>query len=430
MTATRRKESSFRGRVHASTKTQERSGGKSYLKLPKDVSALVFDEKVLSVQMDFMPYVISDPKHPDIRDVGVEVGDLWYRRPFKVHKNIGADNKSYICLSSIEKRCPICEFQKELFQTDRDAAIKLYPQDRELYTPIPLDSKKHDAEPGFIWDMAKTLFRNALERALDKKPANEIFPDLNEGLTLECDFNWKTIGNSKPFPEVTHVAFFERDEVYDESIVDSVPDLDAIINDSVLSYDELKAAFFEMDKEDDGGELEDGEPKHSKKSVVTSKRKPIETEEEEEEEKPKKPLARNSEKSTVGVTGKRKPVEEEEEEEEKPVRKSVRTTSTKPEAKTIVAEEDEDVDTEEIPRKERCTACQGTGKNSKGRKCPICNGAGRISLDENEDEQKMTPKNKCPYEHIFGKDSEKFDDCDSCKIWDSCADEKEKLGKK
>jgi hypothetical protein len=399
MTATRKKESSFRGRVHASTKTQERSGGKIYLKLPKDVTALVFDEKVSSVQMDFMPYIVSDPKHPDIRDVGVEVGDLWYRRPFKVHKNIGADNKSYICLSSIEKRCPICEFQKELFQTDRDAAIKLYPQDRELYTPIPLDSKKHEAEPGFIWDMAKTLFRNSLERALDKKPANEIFPDLNEGLTLECDFNWKTIGNSKPFPEVSHVAFFEREEVYDESILKTVPDLDAIINDSVLSYDELKDAFFETDKEDDGGDLkDDDEPKRSKKTVPTSKRKPIETEEEEEEE-----------------------------EEEKPVRKSVRTTSNKPVAKTVVKEEDEDVNTEEIPKKERCTACQGTGKDSRGRKCPICNGTGR---KPEEDESTTSKTGKCPHGHIFGKDSEKFDDCDSCKIWDSCADAKEKLGKK
>jgi hypothetical protein len=414
MSTKNKKQSSFRGRVHASTKTQERSGGKNYLKLPKDVTALVFDEKVSFVQMDFMPYVISDPKHPDIRDVGVEVGDLWYRRPFKVHKNIGADNKSYICLSSVEKRCPICEFQKELFQTDRDAAIKLYPQDRELYAPIPLNSKKHEVEPGFIWDMAKTLFRNALERALDKKPDNEIFPDLNEGLTLECDFNWKTIGNSKPFPEVTHIAFFERDEIYDESILETVPDLDAIINDSVLSYDELKAAFFETDpEENDGGDLkDDDEPKHYKKTVAISTRKPVEKDNNNEDDNEQEPVRKIRKVS---------------DDDEKPVRRSVRTTTSKPIIKHTDVDDD-DTNDPEISKKERCIACQGIGKDSRGRKCPICNGTGRKPLED--DKLKTTSKNKCPHEHIFGKDSEKFDDCDDCKIWDSCADEKEKLGKK
>ena len=29
-------------------------------------------------------------------------------------------------------------------------------------------------------------------------------------------------------------------------------------------------------------------------------------------------------------------------------------------------------------------------------------------------------KNKCPFGHVFGKDCEKFDDCDSCDLWDDC----------
>jgi hypothetical protein len=438
--------SSFRGRVQASAKKQQKGGsGSGYLVLPNGVERLVFEDTVKKVQMDFMPYPISDPKHPD-RDLGLEVGDLWHRRPFKLHRSIGAGNKSYICLSSVGKRCPICEFQKELFQTDKAAAVKLYAQDRELYAPIPLNSKKHDVVP-HVWDMSTKMFNTELEVELADDPDMEIFPDLVEGKTLELKIKWETIGKGRPFPEVSNIVFLDREETYDESILDSVPDLDAIINNSVLSYEELKNAFFETEEED-AGELEEEEDKpRSKKSAPAAKRKPVEEEDDDEEdEKPKK-------KATPAATSKKPAVveedDDEEEEEEKPAKKSVRTTpAAKPASKKPVVEEDDDEDEEEdeiIPKKDRCVACNGTKKNSKGKPCPICKGTGRKPVDEDEDDEDVPPvkkkgvatptttspsKNTCPHGYVFGKDSEKYDACDTCKVWDACADAKEKLGKK
>jgi len=39
-------------------------------------------------------------------------------------------------------------------------------------------------------------------------------------------------------------------------------------------------------------------------------------------------------------------------------------------------------------------------------------------------------KEKCTFGHKFGIDTEKFDDCDDCAVWSSCADAKEKTSKK
>lgn len=33
------------------------------------------------------------------------------------------------------------------------------------------------------------------------------------------------------------------------------------------------------------------------------------------------------------------------------------------------------------------------------------------------------PKNKCPYGHTFGKDTDRFDDCDDCSVWGACMDD-------
>ena len=36
---------------------------------------------------------------------------------------------------------------------------------------------------------------------------------------------------------------------------------------------------------------------------------------------------------------------------------------------------------------------------------------------------KKKANNKCPEGHKFGKDCEKFDECDDCDLWEKCIDE-------
>ena len=86
---------SFAEKVRANIEKQKSQKSQyGYLKLHKGVN--VFKEETGSrVKLDILPYVVTDPNHPDRDDsLGIAVpGALWYKRPFKLHRNIGYKNK-------------------------------------------------------------------------------------------------------------------------------------------------------------------------------------------------------------------------------------------------------------------------------------------------------------------------------------------------
>ena len=339
---TAKKKSSFRGKVGTDAQRQKRSGASyGYLNLPKGVNVFSPKPGSKNVLLDFLPYIVSDPKHPDKDEKnGIALVDsLWYKRPFLTHRNIGADNDAVVCLNSVKKPCPICEHMAKMKvkeDVDKDDIKALKPSKRNLYVIVPLNSKDHEVKP-HVFDISQYLFQELLNEELEDNEDYEVFPDIEEGLTLKLRFDSTTIAASKPFAEAGRIDFLERDETYDESILDEVPDLDTLLN--ILSYDELNNKFLELEDEEDGGKLENVEEEEEKpkrhKRTIPPQRQPHE---EEEEEKP---------------TRRRKVIEEE---EEKPVRKS--------------------------------------------------------------------DKEKCPHGHKFGVDTEKFDECDTCDVWENCDDEK------
>ena len=274
-----KKSNSFRGKVRADGERSSKSDS-SYLNLPSGIKLYNVESEARKVKLDILPYIISDPNHP-CKDVVNKIaleGDLWYRRPIKVHRNVGQGNIKVICPTSIGKKCPICEYQKKRFNegAPKDETVPMYPQQRSLYIVIP------DGEDDiYVWDMSNKMFQDMLIEELKDNPDNEIFPDLEEGKTLEMRLKWKTIGDKgKPFPEVTNISFLDRDP-YKASILDEVPDLDTILN--VKSYDEIKNLFFELDEEPDGGSLKSedtDEPKQERKSRKVEKE--VESEEKTE----------------------------------------------------------------------------------------------------------------------------------------------------
>lgn len=386
--------SSFRGKVASNAiATSKSNSSYGYLSLPKGVSVFTPDPEG-KYFLDFLPYVITDPRHPDRKaDLEVAVPDsLWWRRPFRIHRNVGAgQGDTVVCLSSVGKKCPICEHKAKLVKqgTATKEEIKaLNSSKRMLYIVIPLGSK--DFEEGIhIFDISENNFQDKLTNELKEDDKYEIFPDLAEGYTLKVRFEGKTIGTGKPFPVADRIDFETRDQQYDESILDSVPNLDEILY--VMSYAELEAKFLEMEEEDAGKIVDvDEAPKPARsrfakpkeeeeEEAPKSKRKPAPVEEEEEEEEaPKRPVR------GTPTTKKRPAVEEEEEEEEKP-RKSLR--------KPIVEEEEEE---EETPAPKRGASAS-----------------------------KPAGKNKCPQGYKFGVDTDKYKQCDTCDIWSDCIAKKE-----
>jgi hypothetical protein len=280
-------------------------------------------------------------------------GNPWYKRPYRIHRNVGGGDATVICPTSIGKRCPICDYRvkrgKEGAPKEETDALK--SSLRNLYLVIPLDSKKHPAEL-HVLDISQYNFQNLLNIELKERPEFGIFPDPEEGLTLKVRFDSKTIADSKPFPVASRIDFLERDEQYGEEIIDNSPNVDEMIH--ILPFAEIEAILFETepDKEEDGGKL-------------TPIRKKEERDEDREEKPARRTMERTSEKAPERPA-RRAPVEEQQ--PEKPARTITRSAP------------------------ERTTA---------------------------------SSKERCPYGHKFGIDTEKFKECNDCEIYDDCLDEKD-----
>lgn len=390
---------SFKGKTKEDVKhTKSKRQSYGYLKLPGGVK--IFKPEEGRAYLDIIPYIVSSANHPDkINDVANQ-GDPWYKLPFKIHRNIGADGKgSVVCLSSIGKKCPICEYRAKLLkegtapQKETDA---LCPSDRVLYNVIPINHKKFEQQI-HIWDMSASLFQKKLDTEIDENDEFEDFPSVDEGSTLKIRFEEKTFMKSK-FYEATRIDFEDREEQYDESIMEEAPDLDKVLN--VLSYEQLEKLFLELDDADIDEEDED-EPTPSKRKK--RKKEPEEIEEDEEEEE----FEEDDEADDDD--------EEEEEEPPKPLKrkslKHIPTKRRKPEPEAEFEEEDseeefddgdeelEDSDIEEEEKKQI--------KSLKKK---------RSSKNKEENLKKMT----CPFKHKFGEECEEHDECDDCDLWEEC----------
>lgn len=407
---------------------KQRSEGRSYgyLNLPNGVE--LFKETKGRITVDIIPYVISNPHHADIdKDSGIEVGTLWYKMPFKVHRAIGpGDGETVVCPTTFGKPCPICEYRKkrQVEGADKDEIKALNPSKRNLYAVIPLGVKDFE-EKIHIWNTTDFFVQELINKELEENEDMACFPDLEDGFSLKFRFDEETFSGNKYY-KPSRLDFEDRD-AYDESILDEVPDLDKCIK--VQSYKELEALLFQVEIEDvdDTTIVDDGDDDEPK---PTRRKKTVEKEEEEKPVRRRKP----------------EPEPEPEEEEEQP--------------------EEEDAD--EIPEGyEICPDCEGTGTTKHGRKCPTCDGEGIVEIEEEPEpapKKKYTPmaqkfiddakkrgvkglddddddepkakaskkeekpaaksgKGECPSGHVWGEDNDAYPkDCKKCEMWDECFD--------
>ncbi len=246
-----KRKSNFRNKTVGDAKDQKkRASSRGYLSLPKDMKAYVPTEDERTIYLDFIPYEVKVENHPDRYDPEERAmpDTLWYKRPFKVHKSIGADEETVVCPKSIKKKCPICEYiAKQLKDgVDWDDLKDSMAKDRNLYAVIPIDSEEHEKDTIYIWDVSYHLFQNELIDHLEEDEDNGIFPDLEEGKTLKITLKWKKYKKAT-FAETRAISFESRD-AYEEDILDEVPDLDTLL--IIKTYQELSDQFFDMEGEE------------------------------------------------------------------------------------------------------------------------------------------------------------------------------------
>lgn len=355
----------FKGIVAEHSKREKQAAvlGYGYLNLPEGIKSFN-PEPGGRAKLDFIPYVVSVRDHPDkVEDLGIAVKDsIWYRFPFKIHRNIGAKNETVVCPTSFGKPCPICEYRNTLFQKSapKEETDAFRASKRNLYAVIPIGNRDYE-EKIHIWDVSHHLFQTLLNDELEDNEEFETFAGLEDGYTLRIRFDAKTINKSKPFAQASRIDFIERKEVYEESILDEVPALESLPN--VLSYKELQNLMY-----DEADDLADKDSFETVEEVTDD--------DDVEQQKPVRHIPKKS---------------REEEPREVPYRKRKKIDKD---------DDDESARQEEVQKPAKSK--QPSGK------------------------QTTKEDHKCPYGHIFGTDCEEYkEDCDECKLWGDCLDEQE-----
>jgi hypothetical protein len=364
-----RTKSSFRDKVNYNSGQQRnKAANYGHLTLPKGIN--VFKEEPNSrVQLDILPYVVSVDNHPD-RDEerGVATkGSQWYRRPYKLHRNVGAENNSYVCPTSIGKKCPICEYRAKLLAEGanwQDESVKtLRASDRDIYYVVPKNDKKLEDKP-HIWDISQFLFQAKLNDELEENPDHGEFPDLENGYTLRIRFSEESIGTNK-YADTSRIDFEQRDYAYDDKLIEGLGSLDDVL--VIKDYKELAELFFES------GDGEDAKPAAARPRETTDR-------------------------SRENTSTRQRDTSAKEETAERPKDEPRETPRPKDEPKPA-----------DQPRSSFTRAKTGDAGSAKPK-------------ESDQDRPSTGGKEQCPHGHKFGVDNDKFDECENCKIWSLCCD--------
>lgn len=299
--------------------SQQRSKAANYghLLLPKGVN--IFKEEAGGrASLDILPYFVTDKRHPDrFEDEPACAceGMLWYRRPYKLHTQVGAANTKVICPTTFGKKCPICEYRQSLLDKGanwKDKSVSgLRPSDRALYYVVPKGMGKFDEKP-HIWDISEFCFQNLLNNELGENDAFGAFAELEDGLTLRIRFSEEKLDNNS-FAKASRIDFEARDYAYDEKVVQALTSLDDCLD--AKDYGEVEKLFYdtsEVEDEDDARRVsrEDNEDQNrepapsmtrpkSNGAADTTRRpsRPAVEEKEPEQEQPRRSAAETKPKS-------------------------------------------------------------------------------------------------------------------------------------
>lgn len=388
MAREKRKKRTFKGAVSRNAAKQQRGNQYGYLNLPKGIP--VFREEPGRVDLDIIPYVVTGDYHPD-RDEEWKIalkGDLWYKRPFYLHRNIGPENKAVVCPSSIGKPCPICEYRAEMLKKEGvkwdDPSVRdLKPGLRNLYFVIPRGHKKFDAEV-HIWDISQYCFQDSLNEEIQENEEYETFPDLEEGKTLRIRFSEEKLG-SNTFSKTSRIDFHDRKPIK-ESILDDLPSLDDVLD--VMTYKQLEQLFYGGILSDDS---DDSDDEDEEKLSRTKSRKPSSPPDDDEDD---------------------------DEEPEDDFDSDEFLDDDDFDSDEFSDDDDEDGDGDDDEEEEEEDSSPPPKRSSKS------GSSKKNSEKESIQRRKGTSKsdNSCPHGYTFGEDFEAYDDCDQCKHWDLCYD--------
>lgn len=273
--------------------------GEHYLKLTGDMS--ICKTKEGRNALDIIPFY-----HATDLVKGKQKGSPNYMLDVFVHKNFNQSRDRVVCQRmTFNKPCPICERRYMLMDLNKNDSDKtaieerdkliaaMKPQRRVLMDVINLKEDEEDEHNGDIqildeshFTFAKELIEEAVEASGGDEPMDFYSPD--EGKSVFFRGAPTPIGNGKAtYLKYKSFTFAERDEPYDDSIIEEAFPLDGILN--LHTYDEITAMLNESaptqatTTDDDEEEPAPTKARTSKYKKV-AKKEEIEEDEEEYEE--------------------------------------------------------------------------------------------------------------------------------------------------
>lgn len=267
-----------------------------------------FQPKKGKQSIDIIPFEAKTDSFPKLQK-----GDIDYVMDFFVHYDVGPGKDRFLCLQkTCGLPCPVCEESDMLKEQEGDEKIieALRPRRRVLYNVIDINNEDKGIQ---LFETSHYLFEKEL---LEEAGADEeliIFSDIEDGRTIKFRASEKKFGGNS-FTEFKSFTFEERDEPYEDDIIDEAYSLDKIINvpDYQTVYDSLHGINHTTEEDEEDEDEEEVEEKPSRKSKGKSKSKkkkssladdsaiPFDNDEEEEdedeEEAPKKKGKKKSKK--------------------------------------------------------------------------------------------------------------------------------------
>ncbi|KKN43526.1 hypothetical protein LCGC14_0702490, partial [marine sediment metagenome] len=232
-----------RQKMRESEETRTRRGSNTVI-LPDGIERFEASKRM---ELAIVPYKVSVENHPD----QVNMGDKWYRKPFKIHRNVGIENKTIVCPKSFGLACPICEEVSRIYKKAKDAGEKeakrlraeasaLGAKDRDLFNVYFPDKEE---EGVMVWDVSYHNFSKKLNAELTDEKADEdwyCFWLEKDGYTLKVRMAEETLGENT-FLKADRIDFEERKGSIPKAILEQAVDLDTCLR--VMSYDEIENLY-------------------------------------------------------------------------------------------------------------------------------------------------------------------------------------------
>lgn len=245
----------------------DKKAGVKFLKLKEDTH-----------EFYIIPY-ITGGQHPKLKP-----GKVAFVLEVFIHRGVGVNEDSYICLNrTFRKRCPICEYQAELRESDAadDETLKaLNPTKRAIYNVVCCDTVSDEAKGVQIFDVSHWLFTIPLEEFAHKKRGGGeiLYADIDDGKVI----NFQQTGSKRTL-KYTAFEFKDRPEITEDQL-DGAHCLDELIH--IPEYDEVYLAFWEAKETEASPKEDERKPKEEPKKEEVKKEEPKREVKKEEVKKP------------------------------------------------------------------------------------------------------------------------------------------------